>query len=203
MKNAKSPTTRVPMEMHCLTPDYTMSRIVEAFEDNHLTEEVIDDLFRSLSAPSTPIPVEVPTIGPVNPPGTSEEEVINKKNDKRERKRARVKANQVAKKAALKRLNIHKSYLKEMNMYEDSNMKSEMPPKPSYSFIHSLKDGLSILMYSGTHRTKLCKAMCMHKYNAVRIILPEWMAIIWHESLFHAGAKSREGLQDMRLFSYI
>ena len=43
----------------------------------------------------------------------------------------------------------------------------------------------------------------MHKYNAVRIILPEWMAIIWHESLFHAGAKSRNGLQDMRLFSYI
>ena len=29
------------------------------------------------------------------------------------------------------------------------------------------------------------------------------MAIIWHKSLFHAGTKSRDGLQDMRLFSYI
>ena len=29
------------------------------------------------------------------------------------------------------------------------------------------------------------------------------MAIIWHGSLFHAGAKSRDELQDMRLFSYI
>ena len=38
----------------------------------------------------------------------------------------------------------------------------------------------------------------MHKYNAVEVILQEWMAIIWHESLFHTGTKSRRGLQDMR-----
>ncbi len=88
-------------------------------------------------------------------------------------------------------------------MYEDINMKEEMPPNPSYSLMHSLKDGFSILMYSGTHRAILRGEMCMHKYNAVRIILPEWMAIIWHESLFHADAKSRDGLQDMRLFYYI
>ena len=31
------------------------------------------------------------------------------------------------------------------------------------------------------------------------MILPEWIMIIWHESLFHAGAKSREK-QDMRFF---
>ena len=29
------------------------------------------------------------------------------------------------------------------------------------------------------------------------------MAIIWHESLFHVGTKSRKGLQDMRYFSYV
>jgi hypothetical protein len=88
-------------------------------------------------------------------------------------------------------------------MFDDDNLKEEMPPKPSYSLMHSLKEGFSMLLYSGTHRAKLRPDMCMHKYNAVRIILPEWMAIIWHESLFHAGAKSRDGLQDMRLFSYI
>ena len=202
-EKAESPTTRVPMEMHCLTPDYTMSRIVEAFEAANLTEEVIDDLYRSLSESPIPMAIEAPTTVTVNPQGTSEEEAINRKNEKKKRKKARVKANLVGKIAPIKSLKIHKSYLKDMNMYEDSNMKSEMPPKPSYSLMHSLKDGFSILMYSGSHRTKLCKAMCMHKYNAVRIILPEWMAIIWHESLFHAGAKSREGLQDMRLFSYI
>lgn len=200
---AVSPTSRVPMEMHCLTPDYTMSRIVQAFEQAHLTEDVIEDLFKSLSAPPASMSVELPTIETVNPQGTSSENVRETKTERMKRKKARLKANQVAKKAALKKLNIHKDYLKEMRIYEDSNLMREMPPKPSYSLMHSLKDGFSILMYSGTHRAKLSGDMCMHKYNAVRIILPEWMAIIWHEALYHAGAKSREGLQDMRLFSYI
>ena len=42
-----------------------------------------------------------------------------------------------------------------------------------------------------------------HHANAVRIILPEWMMIVWHESLFHAGAKSRNESKDMRFFSYV
>ena len=84
-----------------------------------------------------------------------------------------------------------------MKMCNDGNLKEDMPPNPSYSLIHSLEEGFSILMYAGTHRAKLRPDIYMHKYNAVRIILPEWMAIIWHESLFHAGAKSRDGLQDM------
>ena len=88
-------------------------------------------------------------------------------------------------------------------MFDDDNLTDEMPPKPSYSLMHSLQEGFSILMYSNTHRTKLRRDMCMHKCNTVRIILPEWMAIIWHESLFHAGVKFRDGLHDMRLFSYI
>ena len=103
IENSKYPTTRVPMEMHCLTPDHTMSRIVESFSNNHLTEEVIDDLVRSLSAPPTPMPVEVPTIATVNPPGTSSEELIDKKKERLKRKKARLKANQVAKKAATKK----------------------------------------------------------------------------------------------------
>ena len=90
-----------------------------------------------------------------------------------------------------------------MNVYDERSFKQDMPTNPSYSLMHSLEEGFSILMYSGTHRTKLRPDMCMHKYSAVRIILPPWMAIIWHESLFHAGAKCRNGLQDMRYFSYI
>ena len=58
-------------------------------------------------------------------------------------------------------------------------------------------------MYSGTHRAILRQDMSMHKYNTVRIILQEWIAIICRESLFHADAKSRDGLPDMQHFSYV
>ena len=88
-------------------------------------------------------------------------------------------------------------------MYDECNFVEDLPPKPSYSMMHSLKDGFSILMYSGTHQLNLGQDICLHKYNAVRIILPEWIATIWHESLFHAGAKSTEGLQDMRFFIHM
>ena len=87
-------------------------------------------------------------------------------------------------------------------MYEELNFKEDMPTKPSYSSMHSLEDGFSILMYSGTHQLKLRPDMCLHKYNNVGIILLELMSIIWHESLSHAGAKSRD-TQDMRFFLYM
>ena len=68
-------------------------------------------------------------------------------------------------------------------MYDDCNFKEDMSPNPSYFRMHSLKDGL----YSGTHRSELRPDICIHKYNTVMILLPEWMVIIWHASLFHAG----------------
>ena len=44
--------------------------------------------------------------------------------------------------------------------------------------------------------------MCIHEYNAVTIILSEWMAVIWHESLFHVDEKSRD-TQNLRFIFYI
>ena len=85
-------------------------------------------------------------------------------------------------------------------MYGERNFKEHIPTQPSYSLMHSLEGGFSILMYSGTHRLNLGPDMCLHKYNAVRIILSEWMATIWYESLFYAEAKFRDILQDMRFF---
>ena len=127
---------------------------------------------------------------------------FNKKGLKRKRKAARLKTNQTTKKIALKVLGRHIEYLREMNMYNGENFKLCMPTTPSYSIMHSLEDGFSILMYSGSHRVTLNPDICLHNYNAVRIILPEWMAIIWHESLFHAGTRSRDSI-NMRFFAYI
>ena len=36
LEKSMSPTTRLPMQMHCLTPDHTMRRIVTALEDNNI-----------------------------------------------------------------------------------------------------------------------------------------------------------------------
>ena len=133
---------------------------------------------------------------------TLTENDVNKKGQKRKRKAARLKTNQSAKKQVLRILRRHVSYLEDMNMFNKENFHPSMPTTPSYSIMHSLEDGFSVLMYSGSHRVRLNSNICLHKYNAVRIILPEWMAIIWHESLFHAGTRSRN-TADMRFFSYV
>ena len=125
---------------------------------------------------------------------------------KRCKKLFRLKNNSKCKKQALKVLRYHISYLQSKHFYDDRNLKIEMPPTPSYSMMHSLKDGFCILMYSCSHRVNLRSSLCLHSCNSVRIILPEWMAIIWHETLFHGGAMSRTYplLQiDMRFFAYI
>ena len=97
----------------------------------------------------------------------------------------------------------HIAYLKSRGFYDKQNFKDDMPTTPSFSMMHALKERFQILMYSGSHRVKLSPERCLHNRNAVRIILPEHMAIIWHESLFHAGAKSRPDLEDLRFFSYV
>ena len=161
-----------------------------------IIEEFIDDMSKASLVAITPASVNISSVGLVLPPLVS-------RNKQRRRKKARYNANQISKKSALKNLKLHTEYLRQMKMYDDDNLNEEMPPNPSYSLMHSLEEGFFILMYSSTHRTKLGLDMCMLKYNAVRIILPEWMAVIWLDSLFHAGAKFQDGLQDMRLCSYI
>ena len=46
---SKSPTSREPVQMHCLIPDFTMRRILSALEDNKITEEFIDDMSKASS----------------------------------------------------------------------------------------------------------------------------------------------------------
>ena len=94
--NSVSPTTREPMQMHCLMPDYTMRRVVTALKDNEITEELIDKISKEVSSAAiTSTSVNISTIGSVKPPRRSKEE-------QKHRKKARHKANQNAKKSALK-----------------------------------------------------------------------------------------------------
>ena len=94
--------------------------------------------------------------------------------------------------------------MKSFRWYNYIDWKRLMPAKPSYSIMHSLRQGFSIVMYSGTHRVNLDdNSLRMHKANGVRLHLPPWMYLVWHESLYHSGAKSRNTPRyqfDMRFF---
>ena len=89
----------------------------------------------------------------------------------------------------------------------DKNKKKEGIPTPSYSMMHALEDGFSIVMYSGTHDTNMYNG-CVHRNHAVRLILKKGQGVMWHEALYHSRAKSRDSLiglvkPDLRLFMYL
>ena len=57
--------------------------------------------------------------------------------------------------------------------------------------MHSLPDGFSVVLYSKTHNTELSREIHLHQKMVVKLILSEWMVIIWNKSTYHGGAKSR------------
>ena len=88
-----------------------------------------------------------------------------------------------------------------------TNKKQESIPNPLYLMMHELADGLSIMMYSGTHDTNMSND-CVHRNHTVRLILNKGMRFMRHESLYHPGAKSRQTPSrlvkvDLRLFMYL
>ena len=61
---------------------------------------------------------------------------------------------------------------------------------PSYSVMHSLSQGFSIVLFSGTHNICTTPSL-LHRNNAVRLVLPSDMVVLWHERTYHGGAQSR------------
>ena len=62
-------------------------------------------------------------------------------------------------------------------------------------------------MYSRTHDTNMFNG-CVHRNHAIRLILKKGQGVMWHEVLYHSGAKSKKspiGLvkPDLRLFTYL
>ena len=87
------------------------------------------------------------------------------------------------------------------------NKKQESVLNPSYSMIHALEYGFRIMIYSGNHDTNMFNDY-IHIKHAVRWILNNGMGVMWHESLYHSGAKSRQSpselvKDDLILFMYL
>ena len=166
------------MQMHFLNQDHTMAKLIRSFQEWNITDEIIKNL---RSAPEDAITKSDTSLNEAE--GATLDNDLPSSSRKRKRKKTKQRTNRICKDAALKCLKWHKKLLIEKNFYLPENLVKSMPKTPSYSTMHSLKEGFSILMYSGSHRVKLSPSLCLHHCNAVKLILPEWMMIIWQESL--------------------
>ena len=194
------------MQTHCLYEDVTLKKTIGSMKECKITDHVIEHLKCDPEEHLKCPPEDNLKCAPKDTLSKTIEviDLVNSTNSrKRKRKKSNLKRNREPKKPALRSLKWHKKHLTKRGFYDPENLVESMPTTPSYSIMHSLRDGFEILMYSGSHRLKLSPRLCLHHADAVRIILPEWMMIIWHESLYHAGAKSRNNSEDMRFFSYV
>ena len=64
--------------------------------------------------------------------------------------------------------------------------------QPSYSMMHLLTDGCSIVLYTGTYGG--ANDVPLYRNTDVRLILGPDMIVMWRENLLHSGAKSRSKL---------
>ena len=190
MKKQSSPITRIPMTMNDMIGNLGMKRLIEVMDEFNIGNSVmkrVQDVLENKD--NKPI---IETLS---------------KAEKKKRKNQKQKVTNQLKKGATRALKEHRLFMEGLDWYHKINWNPIMPTTPSYSLMHSLREGFSIVMYSGTHRVNLeDESLHMHKSNGVRIHLPPWMCIIWHESLYHSGAKSRDTPHyqaDMRFFAYI
>ena len=116
---------------------------------------------------------------------------LNKINKKLSKK-IRAKENAKATKCAMNNLRKHITWLEKDGWYAIGNYSHFLPTRPYFSMLHSLKSGLSILLYTRTHLSKNDAQMKLHRCNAVRVQIPPNMMIIIHEGLYYADAKTRK-----------
>ena len=211
-----SPMSRSPLYLEDMREDVTMTKLIAALDSHHVGEDMLSDIAATkdtLIEDTKPSPTQ-DTLCTENNDNVMEDvsQDVNQENlERRQKKRKKVqkqKRNRASKQRELNVLNRHIQYLKDQGWYEERNLREDLPTMPSFSIMHSLSTGFSIVLYSCTHRVKLRPELPIHCKNAIRLILPQWMMLIWHENLYHSGAKSRSDrngnhIDDMRFFSYV
>ena len=97
--------------------------------------------------------------------------------------------NQKLKKPMHNELKDHRNMLSDEGFMNDEHL-SDLISSPSFSGMHSLLEGLSIVMFNRTHCTK-DEFGYIHRSHGCWIILGTNMFILWHEGTLHSRAKSR------------
>ena len=81
------------------------------------------------------------------------------------------------------------TFLEKNSWFAEYNQ-DEVIDHPSFSVMHTMSDGFSIKSWSATHSTAPEEGQ-LHQQNCVRIVVPPDMILVWHQRLFHAGARCR------------
>ena len=134
---------------------------------------------------------------------------LNSKQLKNRRKREKLRINRMCRNPAHNTFSNYMEFLKKNKMMGPNTHDNE---NPSYSIMHSLSEGFSVVLYTGTHGGLTSKPICRNA--AIRLILGPAMIVMWRENLLHSGAKSRTEYQidsnqrgkikqDLRFFAYV
>ena len=168
--------TRLPMRMQDMIGNNVIKDIIVAMGDYKIEGSLMKRVRQELESQSNKAIIERLSIA-----------------EKKKKKHLKQKRNNQLKKGAIIALKEHKQFMESLGWYNSINMKLSMPTKPSYSIMHSLKQGFSIVIFSGIHRVNLDdSSLRMHKGDRVRLHLPPWMCLVWYESLYYSGEKSRD-----------
>ncbi len=92
---------------------------------------------------------------------------------KRKKKQRKQRENRKVEKYATMILNKHIADLQKMRLYDTINQQEDMLPRPSFSMMHSLDNGFSIVMYSHSHCVNCRSGCCLHDTSGIRITLPK------------------------------
>ena len=199
LHNNSCPLTRQIIAQQQVNPCHTMKRLVELMKNEDITSEFLQEL-RSERNQVAPRPIQD------KPSSTQELPPAIELTSKQLRKARRKKENRKIKKKLNKKITQHKDNLRNHGYYDTSNQKNNMPSRPSYSLMHSLQEGFSIVIYSRSHKVNLCPELCLHRNCAIRLVLPPEMCLIIHEGTMYSEAKSRDtpnSQADLRLFGYV
>ena len=196
------PLTRSFLHADNVRPCHTMKRLVNLMNNHDISpnffKEMLTEMNENGKRKVTETLVEAPPKETIKP--------VTQLTSSQLRKARRKKENRKIKKKLNKKMSQHSANLRHHGYFRNSNLKCNMPSRPSYSMLHSFSEGFSIVLYSRSHKVDISPNIALHKDCAVRLVLGPEMVVIWHEGLYHSGAKSRntpEAQTDRRFFAYL
>ena len=164
---------------------HTMKRLVESMKSHDISSDFVKEMITEMNENGQRVVCET------NVEESPQEKIkaATAQSSSQLRKARRKKENRKIKKKLNKKMTLHAANLEHHGYYRNSNLKCNMPSRPSFSMLHSFSQGFSIVLYSRSHKVDLSPNMCLHKDCAVRLVLGPEMVVIWHEGLYPSGAK--------------
>ena len=196
------PLTRSILDPESVRTCHTMKRLIELMKNHDITSDFLTEMITEMSKSGR----RNVTQDLVECPPEEKIKAVTQPSSSQVRKARRKKENRKIKKNLNKKMKKHTDNLRHHGFFRNSSLKCNMPSRPSYSMLHSFSEGFSIVLYSRSHKVDLSPKLCLHKDCAIRLILGPEMVVIWHEGLYHSGAKSRntpEPQEDRRFFAYL